>query len=66
MRGQSKSTVSPCRDICQVDQARRLCTGCFRTLEEIAKWRRFTDAQRRKVLQVLAKRERQVKSGGSI
>lgn len=66
MRGKSKSSVSPCKDICTVDQARKLCTGCWRTLEEIAKWRRYSDAQRNKVLSVLAKRERQVKSGGSI
>jgi predicted Fe-S protein YdhL (DUF1289 family) len=66
MRGKSKPTESPCRDICTIDQARKLCTGCYRTLEEIAKWRRLSDAQRNKVLSVLAKRERQVKSGGRI
>ena len=66
MRGKAKSDVSPCVDICTIDQARRICTGCFRTLEEIAKWRRYTDAQRRKVMQVLPKRARQARSGGPI
>ena len=63
MRGQSKSTVSPCRDICEIDRVNRLCLGCFRSLEEIAKWSRYSVAERRKVLAALPNRKRAMKSG---
>ena len=31
--------ASPCTHRCSVDRRRRICTGCFRTLDEIAAWR---------------------------
>ena len=36
--------ASPCRNICKV--ARGICTGCGRTLAEIAAWPTATDAER--------------------
>ena len=37
---------SPCVDVCVVDQASRLCTGCGRTIGEISDWAAMTSAQR--------------------
>jgi len=37
---------SPCQLICQMDLKSELCAGCGRTREEIAKWRRYSDAER--------------------
>jgi uncharacterized protein len=39
---------SPCRNICVVK--RRLCTGCGRTLDEIAAWPTAADPQRRAIV----------------
>ena len=36
--------ASPCRNICKV--ARGICTGCGRTLAEIAAWPTAPDAER--------------------
>ena len=41
---------SPCVEICQLDMARDICLGCFRTMDEIAGWVEMTDAEKRDVL----------------
>jgi predicted Fe-S protein YdhL (DUF1289 family) len=47
---------SPCRDICLVDKAGETCTGCGRTLTEIANWTRYTDAERAAIMRLLPAR----------
>lgn len=34
------SVVSPCVNICQMDEISGLCRGCFCTLDEITSWSR--------------------------
>jgi len=46
---------SPCVDICRLD-AKGLCVGCRRTLDEIAEWSRASEARRREILRNLAAR----------
>ena len=43
-------TLSPCRNICQLDPAGKVCLGCGRTLDEIAGWAAMSDEQQRAVL----------------
>ncbi|MDD7909067.1 MULTISPECIES: DUF1289 domain-containing protein [Pseudovibrio] len=38
---------SPCIKVCQIDRPTGLCTGCLRTLEEIATWSSMSDADKR-------------------
>lgn len=47
----------PCVDLCRLDSRTGICTGCFRMAEEIRRWRKLTDRQRRRVLEG-AKRRR--------
>jgi predicted Fe-S protein YdhL (DUF1289 family) len=47
---------SPCRDICLLDPARESCTGCGRTLAEIANWTRYTPAEREAIMRQLPAR----------
>jgi uncharacterized protein len=47
---------SPCVKVCQMDPARGLCLGCQRTLDEIARWSRMSDAERERVLAALPSR----------
>lgn len=42
--------ASPCVNICVMDTANGLCTGCLRTLEEITHWIEYAPAQKREVL----------------
>jgi predicted Fe-S protein YdhL (DUF1289 family) len=48
--------TSPCIKLCAIDPATQLCTGCLRSLDEIAGWQGFTPAQQRAVLASLADR----------
>ncbi len=40
---------SPCVSVCAMDRVSGLCTGCLRTLAEIAQWSVLEDDERRAV-----------------
>ena len=47
---------SPCVNICVVHPEARLCTGCLRSMDEIARWSRMTPEERRSVMAELPSR----------
>jgi predicted Fe-S protein YdhL (DUF1289 family) len=47
---------SPCISVCKIDDATGLCTGCLRTLDEIAAWSVLDDGQRRAVWRAIKMR----------
>ena len=47
---------SPCIKVCLVHPETRLCTGCHRSLEEIATWSRMSPAARRTIMDDLPTR----------
>ena len=47
---------SPCVEVCRMDPAKDVCAGCWRTLDEIARWRDMSDAERTAVLESVAAR----------
>lgn len=47
---------SPCISICQMSPKTGLCTGCLRTIEEIANWSLLPDNEKLKVLQLVEAR----------
>lgn len=49
---------TPCIKICAIDPVSGNCTGCARTLAEIAGWSRYTEAERRRVMSELPARAR--------
>ncbi|MFZ2989439.1 DUF1289 domain-containing protein [Ideonella sp.] len=48
--------ASPCIGICQIDPRHGWCTGCLRTLDEIATWSRLDANGQRAVLALLPPR----------
>ncbi len=42
-------TESPCVKICTLDARSRLCLGCGRTIDEIARWSGMSAAERARV-----------------
>ena len=54
--------ASPCISVCEMDQASGLCTGCYRTLSEIATWSRLPNQQRWEIVQSLRDRRQQLKA----
>ena len=51
-----KEVESPCVKICVVHPDERICTGCYRTVDEITRWSRMTAAERRAVIDALPAR----------
>ena len=47
---------TPCVGVCTIDQSRAICSGCGRTVPEIAGWRQMTASQRRSVMNALPDR----------
>lgn len=47
---------SPCVKICVVHPASRVCTGCNRSIEEIARWSRMTPEERKAIIAELPER----------
>ncbi len=45
--------ISPCKQICQLNQVDKVCKGCGRTIEEITKWPKMTYQERMKVMKRL-------------
>ncbi|MCC5999565.1 MAG: DUF1289 domain-containing protein [Pararhodobacter sp.] len=55
--GQEKARIwqrdeieSPCVQICVIHPESRICTGCYRTIDEITAWSRLTPQARRAVM----------------
>jgi uncharacterized protein len=48
---------SPCIKVCMVHPETRLCTGCGRSVDEIAAWSRLTPEARRAIIEDLPNRE---------
>ncbi|WP_325985550.1 DUF1289 domain-containing protein [Pseudomonas protegens] len=49
MTAPERPVASPCVSICALDE-QDICTGCQRTVDEITRWSRMDNAERRVVL----------------
>ena len=52
---------SPCIQICVIHPTERICTGCFRSIDEIGAWSRFSDEERAEIMQELPERAPRLK-----
>jgi len=50
--------LSPCIKVCVIDPATRLCKGCGRSLDEIARWGAMGEAERARIMGLLPERMR--------
>tara|TARA_R110000868_G_scaffold108842_3_gene296797 strand:- start:24591 stop:24830 length:240 start_codon:yes stop_codon:yes gene_type:complete len=48
---------TPCVKVCFVDPAEGICVGCFRTMDELGRWTKYSDAEREAILAALPERE---------
>ena len=51
--------ASPCINVCKMDEQTGLCSGCFRTIEEIAAWAGIDDSRRLVILAAVARRRQE-------
>ena len=52
---------SPCIKICVVHPTERICTGCYRTIDEITAWSRMSPEARQHVMTELPSRVSRLK-----
>jgi len=45
--------TSPCVRLCTLDPDDNVCVGCGRTLAEIGQWMRYSEAERRAIMDAL-------------
>jgi predicted Fe-S protein YdhL (DUF1289 family) len=50
IRNEPCEVPSPCVGVCRLDDAGRVCTGCGRTLSEIAEWGGASAERKRAIL----------------
>ena len=61
----SSPTLSPCIKVCRLDPTGTFCTGCRRTLDEIAGWAGYGAAERERIMADLPRRrERDTAAAG--
>ena len=48
--------ISPCINICRLNN-NGICVGCYRTVNEIANWTKYTDAERSEIISILKERQ---------
>ena len=51
--------ASPCINVCKMDEQTGLCSGCFRTIDEIAGWAGSDDSRRLTILAAIARRRQE-------
>jgi hypothetical protein len=47
---------TPCVQVCIINPETKLCEGCGRTIDEIARWASMTDEERRRIMALLRRR----------
>lgn len=55
---------SPCILVCTLDPESDYCLGCGRSAEEIGNWTRYTDEERRRVMNALPGRMERLEKAG--
>ena len=57
---------SPCVNICIVHPQANICTGCFRTIDEISSWSNMSETERKGIIRELPNRSSKlrVRRGG--
>jgi predicted Fe-S protein YdhL (DUF1289 family) len=53
MASPATAIESPCNKVCVIHPAQKICIGCGRSLDEIAHWIDFDDAERRRIMALL-------------
>ena len=56
-RGIGNEVPSPCISVCVIDPGLGYCSGCYRTLDEIADWINLDSTERRQVWDALSSRK---------
>ncbi len=56
---------SPCNNVCVIHPVAKLCLGCGRSLDEIARWIDLDAAERRRIMALLPSRLQTLSAGAT-
>jgi uncharacterized protein len=56
---------TPCIKVCVIEPDTQVCTGCRRTLTEIARWSQLSPAERRRIMTELPGRQASAPTQGA-
>ncbi len=56
---ENKTVASPCISICALDES-DICTGCYRSADEITQWSSLSNDKKREVILKAYQREKKV------
>ena len=59
-----KKLISPCVNVCHISRENGFCKGCFRTRDEISRWRDLDYCEQKKIIAELKKRCRKLRVSG--
>lgn len=48
--------LTPCVNICRLNDS-KVCVGCKRTVEQIRDWRKYSDAEKRRIMRQLEEKQ---------
>lgn len=57
-----RAIPSPCTGVCMLDEG-RLCMGCHRSVDEIARWTQLGDDERRRLMEEELPRRARLRTG---
>jgi predicted Fe-S protein YdhL (DUF1289 family) len=49
--------ISPCIQLCRMDDKDQFCLGCYRTLDEISMWSELSDIEKEVIWLAIEKRK---------
>ncbi|WP_370229913.1 DUF1289 domain-containing protein [Cognatishimia sp.] len=52
---------SPCIQVCVIHPTERICTGCYRSIDEIGAWSKFSEDERKEIMDELPNRAPRLK-----
>lgn len=56
MTAAGEAPLTPCINICTLDAAGQICTGCYRSLDEIMRWSQLDQPTRAEIMAALPER----------
>jgi predicted Fe-S protein YdhL (DUF1289 family) len=56
-----KPIATPCVKVCVVDGESGLCLGCYRTLNEVARWSSLSESERSETMSALPGRRARIR-----
>lgn len=66
LKNMNSSVNSPCTGLCHFNVKAEICTGCFRTIDEIIAWQTYSNNEKLEVVNKAKHRKINLKGTGEV